>query len=289
MSKLDSRNIYIECDGSIYKFMNCKIEPNDGSFYVTLLRDGKNTETVTYSSKESSLQKIKHERPRKKLVRISYHSSGCVLYRYTELRSNYFEPITRITNLNIFATWSIPGIRELDKAESTQDEDLIISFPQNDQRVEFILILAPWDKVIDETHFAVRYEGLFTLLVIVSAPGRPIPLELKEHFITFAPNEGIFGKQAIGNDQALIEYHHKINNTRDLIIYAPNNAGIYTIITAVPMRIAPNVKIDFVDNQFSTELVSCKNNVIKFKVKNIHGHTIKKEVAIKSIELDSEL
>lgn len=289
MSKLDSRNIYIESDGSIYKFMNCKIEPNDGSFYVTLLRDGENTEIATYSSKDNSLQKIKHEKPRKKLVRISYHSSGCVLYRDTELKSNYFEQITRITNLNIFATWSIPRISKLDKAESTQDEDLVLSFPPNDQRIEFTLVLAPWDKVIDETHFAVRYEGLFALLVIVSTPGRPIPKELKQHFITLAPNKGLLRKQAIGNDQALIEYHHKINNTRDLIIYAPNNAGIYTIITAVPMRIAPNVKIDFVDKQYSTELVSCRNNVIKFKVKNIHGHTIKKEVAIKSIELDSRL
>jgi len=289
MSKLDSRNIYLESDGSIYKFMNCKIEPNDGSFYVTLLRDGENTETVIYSSKDSSLQKIEHEKPRTKLVRISYHSSGCVLYRHTELKSNYFEPITRITNLNIFATWSIPGIRKLDKADSTQDEDLVISFPPSDQRIEFTLVLAPWDKVIDETHFAVRYEGLFALLVIVSTHDRKIPLELKEHFLTIAPNSGLFGKQAIGNDQALIEYHHKINNTRDLIIYAPNNVGIYTIITAVSMRIAPNVKIDFVDKQYSTELVSCRNNVIKFKVKNRHGHIIKKEVAIKSIELNSRL
>jgi hypothetical protein len=269
--------------------MNCKIEPNDGSFYVTLLRDGENTETVTFSSIDQSQLKIAHDKPRKKLVRISYHSSGCVLYRYTEISSNYFEPIARITKPNIFATWSIPAINKLDIAETAKDEDLVISFQPSCQRTEFTLILAPWNLEIKEPHFAIRYEGLFALIVIYSHPSITIPSNLKEHFITIAPNIGMFEKQTIGNDQALIEFHQKINSTRDLIIYSPNIEGIYTIIAAVPMRIAPKVTIAYIDCQNKTELVSCRNNVIKFKVKNKHGHTIKREVAIKSIELNSEL
>lgn len=289
MAKLDSRNIYIESDGNLHKFMNCKIEPNDGSFYVTLLRDGENSETVTFNSIDNSPLTITYDKPRKKLVRISYHSSGCVLYRNTEISSNYFEPITRITKLNAFAAWSIPAINKLDMAEAVQDEDLVISIQPSSQRIEFTLILAPWNQKIEEEHFAIRYEGLFSLIVIPSHPSIETPEELKEHFITLAPNNGLFEKQVIADDQALTEYHHKINNTRDLIIYSPNKAGIYTMITAVPMRVAPKVSIEYLEMQYETELVSCKNNVVKFKVKNKHGHTIKSEVAIKSIELDSEL
>jgi len=35
------------------------------------------------------------------------------------------------------------------------------------------------------------------------------------------------------------------------------------------------------------ELISSKNNVIKFKVKNEHGHIVKEETPIKGIELCS--
>lgn len=289
MARLNSRNIYIESNGNLYKFMNCKIEPNDGSFYVTLLRDRENSESGTFNSIENSPLPITHDKPRRKLVRISYHSSGCVLYRNTEISSNYFEPITRIAKLNAFASWSIPAINKLDAAESVQDEDFVIPIQSSSQRIEFNLILAPWYQKIEEDHFAIRYEGLFSLIVIPSHPNIETPEGLEEHFMTLAPNKGLFEEQLIPDDQALIEYHQKIKDTRDLIIYSPNKAGIYTIVTGIPMRVAPEVSIEYLDGQYETELVSLKNNVVKFKVKNKYGHTIKNEVAIKSIELDSEL
>ena len=38
-----------------------------------------------------------------------------------------------------------------------------------------------------------------------------IPEELKEHFITLAPDKGLYEEQAIATDQALIDFHQKIN------------------------------------------------------------------------------
>lgn len=269
--------------------MNCKIEPNDGSFYVTLLRDGENSETVTYSSIDKSFITITHNKPLKKMVRISYHSSGCVLYRYTEISPNYFEPITRLTQPNVFAAWSIPAINKLDKVPVSEEEDLILYLQPNNERIEFTLILAPWNHAIDENNFAIRYGGILSLIIIPSRPNIPLPKEIEEHFTTLAPNTGLFAKQVLPNDQALIEYHQKINNTQGLIIYSPNMEGVYTIITAVPMRAAPKIGIEYFDNQYKTKIISCKNNVVKFKVKNKHGHTVKCEVPIKNIKLDSRL
>jgi len=287
MSKLDSRSILIENNGITYKFLNCKIEPNDGSFYVTLLRDGANSETVTFNSDNHSLVTIEHDEPRKKLVRISYHSSGCTLYHYTEISCNYFEPISRLTRLNVFAAWSIPSLDRLDKADSIQDEDFVITVNDGRGRIEFTLILAPWDQVVATDHFAVRYEGILSLIVIPSKPSAKIPTDLNEHFITLAPNKGLYDTQVIESDLALVEYHQRIQNTRDLIIYSPNKAGIYTIITAVPMRVAPKVKVEFFREGYQMELVSSKNNVVKFRATNRHGHVVKEEAPIKGIELCS--
>jgi len=289
MAKLDSRNIYIESDGNYHKFINCKIEPTDGSFYVSLLRNGEDSETVIFNSIDNTPLTIAHDKVRKKLVRISYHSSGCVLYRNTEISSKYFEPITQITKPNAFVIWSIPAIKKLDMAETVQDEDFVISIQPNSQRIEFTLILAPWNQEIREEHFAIRYEGLFSLIVLISNPSIKMPEGLDDHFIIAAPNKGVYEKQAIADDQALIEFHQKINNTDDLIIYSPNKAGIYTMITAVLMRDAPKVSIEYLDNKYQTEVISCKNNVVKFKVKDEHGHTIKREVPIKDIRLDARL
>lgn len=289
MSKLDSRSILIESNGNIYKFLNCKVEPNDGSFYVTLLRDGQNSETVTFDSVSHSLVTIAHDEPRKKLVRISYHSSGCTLYHHTEISSNYFEPISRLTKPNVFAAWSIPSLDRLDKADSVKDEDFVITVNEEKERIEFTLMLAPWDQEVMVDHFAVRYEGLLSLIVIPAKPSVEIPDGLDEHFITLAPNKGLYDEQAVASDLALIEYHQKIQETRDLILYSPNKAGIYTAITAVPMRAAPNVKVEFVQEGYQMEVVSSKNNVVKFKVKNEHGHIVKAETPIRGIELCSEL
>lgn len=289
MSKLDSRNILIESNGITYKFLNCKIEPNDGSFYVTLLRNGSNSETVTFNSGNRSLVTIEHDEARRKLVRISYHSSGCTLYHYTEISSNYFEPISRLTRLNVFATWSIPSLDKLDKADSIQDEDFVITVNDEGERTEFTLILAPWNKEVETEHFAIRYEGILSLIIIPSKSSIEIPCDLNEHFITLAPTKGLYDTQIIESDLALIEYHQKIHDTRELIIYSPNNAGIYTVITAVPMRIAPKVKVEFVQEGYRMELVSSKNNVVKFKAINKHGHVVKEEAPIRGIELCSEL
>lgn len=77
--------------------------------------------------------------------------------------------------------------------------------------------------------------------------------------------------------------------TRDLIIYSPNKAGIYTVITAVPMRDAPKIKVLLHEANYRVELVSSKNDVVKFKVRNQHDHVVKQEAPIKGVELCSEL
>ncbi len=65
--------------------------------------------------------------------------------------------------------------------------------------------------------------------------------------------------------------------------------GVSKIITAVKMRCAPKIDIQFESEGQDFEIVSANEHVILFKVKNQHGHYIKTPVPIRAIILDSEL
>jgi hypothetical protein len=208
-----------------------------------------------------------------------------------KLNSIYLEPIGRLSRENPIAQWSIPAIEKLSLVDEINEDDAVLTLPrvQNSTRIDFLLMLAPWNYVPSVDHFAIRYDNLMTLIVIPINNRQDIPSEYSEHFLTYQPNFGTLPEQALSNETALIEFHQKINNTRDLIVYSPNQDGIYTIITSVEMRTAPRINIIFANPEFSLELVSSKNHVIKFKVKNQFGHTIKQEVEIINITLDSRL
>ena len=113
-------------DGKIYKFINCKLEQNDGSFYVSFIRNGENKESYILDATNMEPKLVQHKKTRKKLKRVSYHASGCVIYHDTKLNSNYFEPISNITQLNPFSIWSIPAINRLEETSEVNKEDYII-------------------------------------------------------------------------------------------------------------------------------------------------------------------
>jgi hypothetical protein len=290
LARLDSKNIFLKFNEKIYKFVNCKLEQNDGSFYVSFIRNGNNEESYILDSINMKPKLVQHEKIRKKLKRVSYHASGCVIYHDTKLSSNYFEPISNITQLNPFSICSIPSIDCLEETTEVSEEDYIIDTIRNEGRIDFHYILAPWNCKIEDNHIAIRYDNFFSLIIIPIKPQYNIPEEIEKAFTVMAPKEGLYKSQIIGNDQALINYHQKLTNTKDLIVYSPNKAGIYTVITSVPMRIPPKVKVIFLDTTLKIEKVgSNKNNVVKFKVKNTNNHYVKTKEAIQSIELDSEI
>ncbi|MDD2895778.1 MAG: hypothetical protein PHG81_07125 [Aliarcobacter sp.] len=289
MARLDSKNIFIKFNEKIYKFINCKLEQKDGSFYISFIRNGENEESYILDSINMKPKLVQHEEARKKLKRVSYHASGCVIYHDTGLSSNYFEPISNITQLNPFSIWSIPSINALEETSKVNEEDYIIDTIIDEGRIDFHYILAPWNYKVEGNHIAIRYDNFFSLLIIPIKPLSNIPKEIEKAFTVMAPNEGLYKSQIIGNDQALINYHQKLMNTKDIIIYSPNKDGIYTIITSVPMRIPPKIKVIFLDPTLKIEeFGAAKNNVVKFKVIDSNNSYIKTEKSILSIELDSD-
>lgn len=288
MSKKDYTRILISNNGKIYDFLRCSLQNTDGSFYIVFSRKGENIESNTINLEDGSFKDIQLGKPRKKLKKISYHASGRVNYHDTDHQSNFFEPISNITRENLFVIWSIPKITLLDEITSSNNDDIIIQIDNNDIRLNFSFILIPMGFIINEQHILLSYNKLFSFAIILNSYEIKIDETLKNHFITISPS-GLFEKQILSQKQALINFHQKVNNSKELIVYTPNSDGIYTVITSVIMRIAPEITIKFFDESYKIEIISCKEHIIKFKVKDKHGNIIKKEIPIENIILNSEL
>lgn len=284
-----SRKIYLSKGDKKFDFVSYYIEESDGSFYLTLLRNGENNESLLFDNTGNSPEKNEFKKPRPKRKKISYHSSGCVRYHNVDSDSKYFEPISGVTQLNNFCTWSIPDIEKLDESDSIEsDDEYTLNCDAVDGRVCFTFCMAPWNLVVDLPHIAVRYNNQFSLVIVMHSLDIELPNEVNDHFITIAPAKGLFGKQAISNDQALISYHQMVQGGTD-IVYSPNGEGVYKIICSVPMRVPPKLGVTFDDDTLQAEVVKSTNSHVRFKVKDKHGNTIKSEVPILSLFLDSEL
>lgn len=289
MARNTSRKIYLSYKGVVYKFVTYQLEDSDGSFYITLQREGHSYEYIRYSSNQKEPECCNLEKNREKRKKISYHSSGCVRYHNVHEPSAYFEPLSNITKLNLVASYIVPAVNRLDPfGGELTIEDFVIDIPDDKKKIQFTFSIAPWNAKIESTHIAIRYENLFCFLLEVSEPRTNLPNEIENHFVFLTPQKGLYEEQIIDCDCALVLFHQKLQNTRDLIIYSPNKEGIYKIICAVPMRIPPEVEIEFADRQYCFEIISKTKSVIKFKVKDKHDQTIKKEVPIVGITLDAE-
>jgi hypothetical protein len=284
-----SRKVYLSKGEKKLDFISYYIEESDGSFYLTLLRDGVNNESLLFDNIGSAPEKTEFKKPRPKRKKISYHSSGCVRYHNVDSDSKYFEPISGVSQLNNFCTWSIPDIENLDETDATESEDdYTLDCDTVEGRICFTFCMAPWNLVVDLPHIAIRYNNQFSLIIVMRTLDVELPSEVNDHFLTIAPTIGLFDKQAISNDQALISYHQMVQDGTD-IIYSPNGEGVYKVICAVPMRIPPKLGITFDDESLQTEVVKSTNSHVRFKVKDKYGNTIKSEVPILSLFLDSEL
>lgn len=290
MSRDKSRKIYLSKNGEKRHFVSYYMQDSDGSFYLTLQREGENDESLIFDNAGKSPEKSEFESPRSKSKKITYHSSGCVRYHNTDHGSKYFEPISKISQLNCFATWSIPSIEKLDHFKGNEsEEDFVSECDDIDGRISFTFCIARWNTIIDIPHIAIRYNKLFSLIIIIHILNIELPDEVEDHFITIAPKKGIYDEQPISSEQALIWYHQMVQETDKLIIYSPNGEGKYKAICTVPMIIPPKLEIIFENSKLQAEVAKSSVACVRFKVLDSSRNTIKNEVPILSIALNAEL
>jgi hypothetical protein len=228
---------------------------------------------------------------RRKGHKITYHTSGQI--NYDNDRRIYSEPLFDIKKFFPFAYYSIPSIELLDKGAPKQDSITIDLGEDTDTRITFTLGISPWNEVLPHTFYNlnIRYEDLFALHLIITVDTLfTIPKEFEEsHFVFGSPNMGLCKRICCSPNNALTAFHQKFNRIRDVIIYSPNSEGIYRLIYATEMRVPPQIEIEFEDEEYMPEIVHKTKAYALFYVKDKYGNRIKREVKIKSINLDAEL
>lgn len=136
----------------------------------------------------------------------------------------------------------------------------------------------------------------YSVLIQVEPEALAVPADLNRHFTTLFPDRGLFPKQQMAEDQAMISYHRALTGALGPIMYVPNGEGAIRVIFSVPMRIAPRFRIGLVDLDLQVSDQDVQRDgrsekvMLKFKIRNRKtGQIIRKAVEIRSIELDAEL
>lgn len=263
-----SNSIYLSISGQLYCLLSCWLEDADGSFYIALGDTKKK--------------------------RISYHPTGRIKYHNFPLtnipitRAN-FEPLYRTSCSNFFLRITAYDAYKFNPFIGTpreQDSVIEVQVDTNTPVLNFSFVVTPWNMLIPVNHFSVRYNDLFALTVLIENEALSEKPQLPFRYMF---PQGPFKQDVIDRDQGLIDFHQRIQKTQKQILYSPNGEGTYKFVFATPMLRSPEFQIWFANPEYRAEAESCTKSVLRFKVKDGHGNTIKNEVAITGIVLDARL
>lgn len=288
---MKSCRLLIRFQQRIYRLFTYWLADSDGSFYITLPREG--TTDIHWHGVINPRDGIAEwsrgeSTPKPKTKRISYHASGMVVYHGNETPHIYCEPIYGITKPFRFGTHSVPSIDRLDVYnKQLRASDTVIDAPDNAiGRINFGCTIAPWDW-ISPAHLgiSIRYDELFSFHVSIEENSFIVPPEFSNYFSCFVPGASLFDKAMVDNDTALLNFHHKKEGTKDFIGYF--NQGVYTLIFRVPMACVPKFSIRFEDPSLRADVLQLRRTWVRFRVVDACGRLIKKEQIITSIILEA--
>ncbi|NFG42046.1 hypothetical protein FC789_12770 [Clostridium botulinum] len=308
MSKKDEVYLNIKYEKNIYKFLKL-VQEDDGSFYLVFLYDKKPKNFIKYGLKFnekdglSCEKKAVNERESTKfeLKRISYHTTGRVNYHGMTHKSTYFEPLVNIQNINTFFMISIPQITQLQLVEEQNKINgniIDLSRIKNERlNIYFSIFPCEFDGLgsIKNLITSITYDKFYSFLVTLEIDRLSINLERrieKNAFLYGASELGLYESQVLGKNEAYIKFQQKLYSTKELILFAPNNAGIFRIVFCVEMRVPPRVNIEFFNDNYQIEIISADTVKLRFKVFDAKSNSYLKDaenVKIKSISLDSEI
>lgn len=292
-----SARIYVRQNGITYKFLRIA-QQSEGSIYITVLRDEEHGDGAMRWDRENGCF-VPDPSATPGHRRVSYHVSGRV--NYHSLVSSpplFFEPLFDITQHNHFLLISVPHISRLSAAETEPAEDSQVPAAVIDLdatvtgRVTFELTVASLDDDCQELHPYLRlgYDTFAFFLCLATLP-LPIPDEMAQHFIYAAPR-GLLKTQFCGRFEAELAYHQKRNGP-GIIIYGPDERGVYTLYPSVVMRVTPHAIFHFSDPTLVAEVVGKESrpNKIRFRIRGPGGYITDQDLRplIRRIELDAEL
>ena len=279
---------------SVYKFLNFEFEDERrGSLYIVFDRFGKGPGT-TWGSRTGNIP-TSYDKEEEKF-RISYHPCGHVRFHNVggNPKSIHCEPIYAITKKQPLVFISIPRLESLDLAVTVEGKDAIFDWPEDvSGRITFWIELGPPNL---ENPFepntmpfaAVTYGQWFTIFISLGLFPSQIPEGVPEQGVIKMVPDQDFVAERITEEQAVINFHQAKHGMKHReVITFQHTTGVHRIVFAVPMRVPPQLIVEFIDTRLSAEVIECKTYEVKFKVRGPGGY-IKNWVAIKGFILDAD-
>jgi hypothetical protein len=293
----ETLRILLAYRANYYKLAKFYLRHVDGSFYLHLTRKGETSSHWQFELcglEQRLSHPIETKEVKRKGVDVSYHSSGLVRYKNVSNKSIAAEPLNLVTQHFCFAKYSVPSIDKLDPRPCPPSPtDSILPIPDDvEGRITFSFFVSPLNdpKVAwGEVGLNILYADLFSINCVADRLPVPIPVGLNETFVFLSPTKGLRTDPLLSPDQAAIVFHQRLTGSSELIVYSPNIEGVYRIVFSVEMRIAPLVRIEFVDPQYSAEVTRSTKGSTWFRVRDANRRVMKNAVAIRGIELDARL
>ncbi|MBV6304624.1 hypothetical protein KVP10_06975 [Candidimonas humi] len=299
---------------------------HDGSIKLNLVREGISENGYKWTvDGDGSSPVSSRDTPESKTKSITIHTSGRINYHFGGGSIRYVPCLLDLAHVVTIIHYSIPSVDLLDDVEQSREEDWICEFSAEiDHRMVFSFSVLPavLPAVPGELgRFGV--EGLYALtwcaeLDVSGVTTGNLPEAV---FTTFRPSASLptqtireeyvylrFRRAMYANDitKAVADSPNSDAITAEQIeamiqagpgVYPPNNEGIWTVITSVPMRIAPRLIVSFEDERFRAETVDLRPGdtrlaTVRVRFKVFDEQTkryVKQRVAIRNLVLDSEL
>ena len=287
---------------------------------MSLVREGMSERGWTFQSGDPAPGEV--ERTTRKTKEISIHTSGRINYHFDGAGPRFIPALMDLEEPVVVVGYRVPSFDLLDSATDTRQEDSVVDVPGDCFGViqfDFLMIAAAAPILTGElTRFGV--EGLFAMACVnTTGAVQPLPQGVPDRaFTTLRPIDTLSG-QAISEQVAFLRFKRAMfaNEVRaaaaasetpipdGLIeaaiaagpgLYRPNGEGVWTIVTAVEMRVPPKLIVRFHTEGLTAEVVDLRPGDtrlgtvrVRFRVRDSSGHYIKGVVPISSIELDAEL
>ena len=311
--------IFLQRNGVLKRFASVNVT-HDGSLRLSLVRNGTSDKGWTFQSNNPAPEEV--ERATRKTKEISIHISGRINYHFDNAPPRFIPPLMELEEPVVVLGYRVPSFDLLETALGASQDDSIIEIPPDCRGlIQFhFFMLAAVTPALDGELTRYGVEGLFALACVnTTCEVQPLPPGIPDQaFTTFRPVDG-FAEQVISEQTAFLRFKRAMfaNDVciaaassvdpipLELIeaaiaagqgLYPPNGEGVWTIVTAVEMRVAPKLKVQFSTEGLTAEVVDLRPSDtrlatvrVRFRVRDSSGHYVKGLVPIISIELDAEL
>lgn len=273
--------------GVLRRIASIDIAKHDGSINLALVRSGSNTSGWHWDSTCSGYTTVEYSEPKTKTKRVTVHTSGRINFHCTPNPGVNFIPcLLDLKEIVGLCAYLVPGIDRLDSIEfeAVTSNDHVIELGDGfDGRLGFDFFVVPSNSsLIDDEVWRFVVEGRYGLACrLFSGERIENPKGIPTEAFTLVRPSSLLPDQQIAEDVVFLRFQQLMHenqvkqallsspvpkHTHETLvqevirngrgIQGPNNEGVWEIVCSVPMRIRPELIVEFVDQRYLAEMIN---------------------------------